>query len=405
MSMPSRREYLASIYARYRPAPKAVKTRMLDEFCASAGYRRKYAIRLLNGPLRRALSHRHGRGRTYTNQDVSALRVIWRILDYPCGQRLKPMVPEMIRVLERCHELVVTPVAQRHLTRMSAKTMDRRLAVWREEAGHRLRGTTKPGSLLKSQIPIALSRWDETRPGYAELDLVAHCGMSAVGDFVSTLNVTDLATGWTEAAAFLGKAQHRVMAALRAIEGRLPFKLLGLDPDNGSEFINWQLFRYCLARQIAFTRGRPGRGNDNAHIEEKNWTHVRKVVGYGRLETPAEAAALNALYAGPLRLYMNCFQPVMKLKAKTRLAGRLKRTYDTPRTPFQRVINSSWVPAATKATLLRQYETLNPVALKREIEHQLKLLWQLTERQRMAAAKVTFPNALTKGAKLHFQMT
>ncbi len=277
MSMPARREYLASIYRRYRQSTKPAKNHILTEFCRASGYHRKYATRLLNAPLRRTPVPRHGRGRLYTNEDTYFLKKIWAILDYPCGQRLQPIVPEMISVLAHHRELMVPPGVAVHLGRMSAATMDRlpvrstqtgRLARCRREAARRLRGTTKPGSLLKKQIPIVLSRWNETEPGYTELDLVAHCGNSAAGDFVSTLNITDLATGWSEEEAILGKAQKRVLDALRRIQGRLPFRLLGLDPDNGSEFINWQLFTYCLQNKIDFTRGRPSHGNDNAHIEQ-----------------------------------------------------------------------------------------------------------------------------------------
>lgn len=405
MSMPARREYLAAIYRRYRHATKPEKSRILKEFCRATGYHRKYATRILNAPLRRTPAVRRGRGCVYTHEDTYWLKKIWVILDYPCGQRLQPMVPEMIAVLARWRELLVPAGITDHLRRMSAATIDRRLARFRHEAGRRLRGTTKPGSLLKKQIPIVLSRWDETRPGFTELDLVAHCGNSMAGDFVSTLNVTDLATGWSEEEAILGKAQTRVLEALRGIRDRLPFALLGLDPDNGSEFINWQLFHYCGQERIDFTRGRPMRANDNAHIEQKNWTHVRKIVGYQRLETQAAADHLNALYRGSLRAYMNCFQPVMKLVKKERIGGHLKRHYDVPKTPYQRVLDSPDVSAETKTTLRTWYATLNPAALKRDIERRLIQL------RHLEATKKTFPVTVTLQmteripVKLHSQMS
>ena len=405
MSMPSRREYLASIYRRYRQSAKAEKSHILKEFCRASGYHRKYAIRLLNAPLRRTPVEHRGRGCTYTHEDTYFLKKIWAILDYPCGQRLRPIVPEMIRVLAHHRELVVPSGVAKHLGRMSAATMDRRLARCRQESGRRLRGTTKPGSLLKKQIPIVLSRWNETEPGYTELDLVAHCGNSAAGDFVSTLNITDLATGWSEEEAMLGKAQKRVLSALRGIQGRLPFSLRGLDPDNGSEFINWQLFTYCLQEQIAFTRGRPSHGNDNAHIEQKNWTHVRKVVGYQRLETQGAADHLNALYRGPLRAYLNCFQPVMKLVKKERVGGHVRRRYDIPKTPYQRVLDSPHIPEKTKGELRAWYATLNPAALKRDIERRLTQLRHLERDQKPGAGIVTFQMTERIPVKLHSQMS
>lgn len=413
MSMQSRREYLAAIYRRYRHAPKREKSTMLKELCRATGYHRKYATRILNAPLRRTPPPRQKRGCVYTNEHTFFLKKIWAILDYPCGQRLHPIVPEMITVLARWRELVVPPGIANHLRRMSAATIDRKLARFRHEAGRRLRGTTKPGSLLKKQIPIVLSRWNETRPGFTELDLVAHCGNSTAGDFVSTLNITDLATGWSEEEAMLGKAQTRVLEALHAIRGRLPFPLLGLDPDNGSEFINWQLWRYCQHEKIDFTRGRPMRANDNAHIKQKNWTHVRKVVGYQRLETQAAADHLNALYQGPLRAYMNCFQPVMKLVKKERIylcdgrqvGGRLKRHYDIPKTPYQRVLDSPDVPEETKTKLRTWYATCNPAALKRDIERRLARLRDLKQTKKSIPVTVTFQMTQRIPVKLHSQMS
>lgn len=394
--MPSRKEYLKQIYQRYRFSLRQEKTLILDEFCLNTGYQRKYATRILNGPLREA-APRIGRRETYTNEHVYYLKKIWDILDQPCGQRLKPMIPEMIRVLARCKELVVPDSLIAGLVKMGSATIDRRLEPFRKNIWRRIHGTTKPGSLLKKQIPIVLSRWNEKVPGYTELDLVAHCGMSASGEFISTLNITDLATGWTESAGVMGKAQGRVKEALEGIQNRLPFRLLGIDPDNGSEFINWQLYFYCQRQKIQFTRGRPGKKNDNPYIEEKNWTHVRKIVGYDRLDTTDELEVLNSLYAGPLRLYLNFFQPVMKLAKKTRVAGQLKKKYDIPQTPYHRLLKARGMRKAGKQELTALYETLNPVKLKTQIEQHLKLLTKLVKEQRALTqprkelARVTFP--------------
>jgi len=395
MSMASRKDYLKQIYKRYRFAGRQDKTLILDEFCLNTGYQRKYATRILNEPLRLSAA-RTGRSETYTGEHVYYLKKIWDILDQPCGQRLAPVLPEMIRVLKRCKELIVPPSLAEGLVKIGSATIDRRLEPFRKSVWRRIHGTTKPGSLLKKQIPIVLSRWNEKVPGYTELDLVAHCGLSASGEFVSTLNITDLATGWTESAAVLGKAQGRVFEALKTVQRRLPFALKGLDPDNGSEFINWQLFTYCLQQKIQFTRGRPGKKNDNPYVEEKNWTHTRKIVGYDRLDTPDELEILNSLYQGPLRLYLNFFQPVMKLTKKTRVGGRLKKKYDVPQTPYHRLLKTQGVPTTKKQQLSALYESLNPVKLKADIEQHLKLLAKLVREQRELTqkkepARVTFP--------------
>lgn len=391
--MISRKEYLSQIYQRYHKAGKAEKILMLDEFCLNTRYQRKYATRLLNAPLDSRPRARASRGETYTGEHIYYLKKIWDILDCPCGTRLQPMIAEMIRVLKRCGELIVPESIAMKLVKISSATIDRRLEPFRKSIWRRIHSTTRPGSLLKKQR-------------YTELDLVAHCGGNASGEFISTLNLTDLATGWTESQAILGKAQSRVNEALIVIRNRLPFKLKGIDPDNGGEFINWQLLRYCLEQKIQFTRGRPGKKNDNPYIEEKNWTHVRKIVGYDRLDTTDELEVLNSLYQGPLRLYLNFFQPVMKLAEKKRIEGHLKRKYDTAKTPYQRVFKARGTRKQRKQELTALYETLNPVKLKAEIEQHLKLLRKLVkeqkEPQRKELATVTFPMIKRMPVKLHF---
>lgn len=416
MPMSSRKDYLKEIYKRYRESPKKEKQKILDEFSNNTGYNRKYAIRLLNGVLRLESKKikRPGRKPIYTNEDIYYLKKVWDILDYPCGERLAPEISEIINAMERCGEWRVPLEVKKRLSEISGKTCDRKLSLWKNQIRKSIYGTTKPGSLLKKQIPIVLSRWDEKRPGYTELDLVAHCGNSAYGDFISTLNLTDLATQWTEQAAIMGKAQKRVKFALDNIEERLPFKLLGIDPDNGSEFINWQLYLHCLEKEIEFTRGRPMKKNDNAHIEEKNWTHVRKIVGYSRLETEEELFLLNQLYRGPLRLYMNYFQPTMKLIKKARVGGILKRQYDQAKTPYQRVLESKYIPESKKQVLRKIYKILNPLKLKQEIETITKQLRSLSAQQKQtpkiiikkslkeAMPTVTFSYVPTNQSKVTF---
>jgi len=379
MSLRSRKEYLKANYKRYRTAIKSVKRAIINEFCKVTGYHRKSAIRLFNAPLFVKPKSRKPRGKTYTNTVKYYLMKIWKILDYPCGQRLAPMLSEMVRVLERCKEVLFPKEVKEKLQKISSSTVDRLLSPEKRKIRRKLHGTTKPGSLLKKHIPVVLSRWDEVIPGFTELDLVAHNGGNSSGDFGNTLNITDLATGWTEAEGFLGKAQKRVNDALDNARKRLPFSLLGIDPDNGSEFINWQLYRYCVEDHIQFTRGRPGKKNDNAHIEEKNWTHIRKIVGYHRLETYEEIELLNRLYRGSWRLYENFFQPVMKLKEKIHTTGPAKRRYDVPKPPYRRCLEApdAQVTKEQKGKLTALYETLNPAQLKRDIESLVEQLNRL----------------------------
>jgi len=383
MSLKSRKEYLKANYHRYRKAIKSGKHKIIDEFCKNTGYHRKHALRLFNAPLYGKLKVRKPRSKIYDSKVTYYLKKIWKILDCPCGQRLEGVLAETIRVLERHKELLIPEDIKIKLFNIKSASIDRRLKHEKRNIIRTIHGTTKPGSLLKKQIPIVLSRWDEVIPGYTELDLVAHCGSKASGEFAFTLDITDLATTWSEQEAILGKAEKRVRQGLVNIKDRLPFKLLGIDPDNGSEFINWQLFNYCVANEIQFTRGRPGKKNDNAHIEQKNWTQVRKIVGYARMETQEEVDLLNQLYRGPLRLYMNFFQPSMKLQEKKRVEGRLKRKYGRALTPYQRVLEAptKYISKEQKATLKKRYEQLNPAQLKREIEQLLKQLANLIRKR------------------------
>lgn len=406
MSIQTRKEYLKKVKKRYLRANKREKSDMLSEFVKNSGYNQKYAIRVLapahsfkDKCINRKVHY------TYTNGDIYWLKKIWEIMDYPCGQRLAPMLPEMISKLVQFKELAIPETIQEKLMYIGSSTIDSRLRPFRQEARRKINSTTKPGSLLKKQIPIRTVSWNEQAIGCFELDTVAHCGDNAAGEFICSLDITDILTGWTETEAMMGKAQMRVIQALNNIKKRLPFELKAIDPDNGSEFINWQLFQYCRENEIEFTRGRPYQKNDNAHIEQKNWTHVRKVFGYKRRETEAELIAMNDLYRNELRLYKNFFMPNMKLIAKKRYGKnheKIRKVYDKAKTPCQRVLECKEASKESKERLREEYNKLNPAELKRQIEKKLQKLNKVNQIiinktiDLKPLAKVTFSNRLTK---------
>ena len=321
------REYLARMRERYEQASRKQKGGLLDEVCEVTGYHRKAAVRVLRRGARGRRSRRRGRTVRYEPAVVAALRAIWTVAGYPWSVRLKALLPAWLPWARR--RLRLTPTIEAALLRISPRQIDRRLQPEKRRLGTRLYGRTKPGTLLKHHIPIQTERWQTTTPGFTEIDLVSHSGDCADGEFLHSLNVTDIHTTWVETRAVMGKGERRVQEALETIRVALPFRLRGIDSDNGSEFINNHLYRYCQVHQMQFTRGRPYKKDDNAHIEQKNWTHVRKLVGYVRYDSDEALAALNALYED-LRLFQNLWLPSVKLVKKTRVASRLRRQYDAP---------------------------------------------------------------------------
>jgi transposase InsO family protein len=375
-------EYLRSVYTRYRQAAHEMKRKMLDEFCANTGYHRKYALRLLNGPppgrARPHPNHPARRRPTYGKELVSVLKAIWRAADYPWSVRLKALIPLWMPWVRKHFHL--SAEVERQLLAISARQIDRRLRPYKGAAPRRLYGGTRPGRLLKHHIPLRVDRWDARAPGFTEVDLVAHSGNSGEGEFAYSLNVTDVYSGWTESRAVLGRGRAGVVQALEEIAQALPFHLLGIDTDNGSEFLNWHVGRWCARRQIQFTRGRPYKKDDNAHIEQKNWTHVRKLMGWERYDTAEAVEAINDLYRHDLRLWMNVFQPSVKLVRKVRVGARLRRVYDAARTPFQRVQASGEGGAEALARLQAQQASLDPFELHRRIEEKLAAIYELAHR-------------------------
>jgi len=377
MSYRARRELLAEVAPRYQSARRDEKKRILDEFVQITGYHRKYALNVLNHPEREERPKRRRRKRKYGANIIEPLVRLWRVANCICGKRLVPFLAELISVLERHSEIKLEATVRELLLEISAATVDRLLRPKRQGMKPRGMGTTKPGTLLKHQIPVrTFADWTENKPGFLEIDLVAHCAFSTEGEYLHTLVLTDIYTTWTMCVALRHRSQQQVSAAIDQVRQDLPFALLGLDSDNGAEFINANLLRYCQQHQITFTRSRPYKKNDQAHVEQKNWTHVRQCVGYARYEGDAAYKALQALYE-PLNLYMNFFQPTLKLIRKEQVAGHVRKTYDTAQTPYQRICGSEVVSEERKRALRLLYETLNPAALLRQITRLQDQLWTL----------------------------
>jgi hypothetical protein len=353
----------------------------LDEFCATTGYHRKYAIRLLNGPRpeRAARPVRRRRSPSYGAEVVSVLQAVWEAAGYPWSVRLKALLPLWMPWVRKHFRLPAE--VERQLGLISARQIDRRLRARKQRLKRRRYGGTRPGALLKHQIAIKTDQWDVRVPGFTEVDLVSHSGHSARGEFAHSLNVTDIHTTWTETRAVLGRGETAVRDALDEIACGLPFRLLGIDSDNGSEFINWHLGRWCAKRDIQFTRGRPYKKDDNAHIEQKNWTHVRKLLGWDRYDSPQAVEALNDLYRHELRLWMNLFLPSVKLLKKVRVGSKLRRHYGPAQTPLDRVLASPDAHRGRAAALAAWRERLDPFELGRTIDRKLERISALANRR------------------------
>jgi len=381
MSGRSRREYLAVIYSRYRRAGLQEKQVILDEFCRNGGYNRKYAIRLLNGPAphrRREPPPRRHRSLSYSKGVIAVLGAVWEAAAYPCAVRLKALLPLWMPWVRKRFRL--TAATESGVLRISARQMDRRLEERKKRVGHRLYGGTKPGRLLQHLIPLRTDHGQEKRPGFAEVDLVSHSGNSARGEFAYSLNLTDVHTGWTETRAILGKGRQAVLDALQEIQAALPFPLRGINSDNGSEFINWHVGVWCARHEVPFSHSRPYKKDDNAYIEQKNWTHVRKLMGWDRYDTPQAVEAMNALYRNELRLWLNLFQPSAKLIKKVRVGSKLRRRYDLPCTPLDRLGAGEADEGTVRtpvAALLKVRQGLDPFELSRQIDRKLQAIYAL----------------------------
>jgi hypothetical protein len=369
----SKREYLLAIWERYQRVGRRFKSKILDEFCAVCGYTRKYAIGLLSRKPRRR-QRKPGPRRRYDGQVLEPLKVIWLAAEQMCSKRLKAALPLWLPFYEQEHGPLVEPVRKK-LLQISAASIDRLLK--KERARYRGKGLcgTRPGGLLKHQIPIRTDNDDVDRPGFLEADTVAHCGNSLAGDFIWSITFTDIFCQWTENRATWNKGAEGVLGQVKDVEANLPFELLGFDVDNGSEFLCFHLWRYLLdrPRPVPLTRSRPYRKNDQAHVEQKNWTHVRQLLGYQRLEPPELVPLINELYR-TWGLLHNFFCPNLKLLSKTRKGAKTIRKYSPPQTPYQRLLESKHLSQEQKQKLQNRFQQLNPLQLKREIEQKLKLV-------------------------------
>jgi len=373
-------EYADALRPRYFRASKEEKGKMLGEFTQVTGLHRKAAIRLLNRVSYPRVNKQRGRPRQYGTEAQGALKMVWEASDRLCSKRLQPFIPEMVKVLRQHSELGIDASMEAQLRQMSSSTIDRLLRPYRQLGGRKGLTTTRAGSLLKSAIPIrTFADWQEGKPGFVETDLVGHCGESAEGFYLNTLCAVDVASNWTECLPVWGKGQTRVRSAVHRMRQRLPFALLGVDSDNGSEFINQSFYSYCHQEKITFTRSRAYKKNDSCHVEQKNGNIVRRLVGYDRYNSKSAYQSLERTY-NLVRLYVNFFQPTMKLLSKTRHGARVYKVYEAAQTPYQRLLQSDVLTAVKRTELAATYHGLNPVLLLKQINENLEKLWRLAER-------------------------
>lgn len=389
MSYRAKRELLAQTAPRYQEASHQQKSVILDEFVAATGYARKYAIRLLTRPVvAPPVRITRPRQRQYGAEVQAALRVAWEAANCICAKRLVPFLPELLPALERHGHLQVTDNVRTQLLTISPATADRILSPIRRDPSLRGISTTKAGTLLKHQVPVrTFTDWDDAQPGFFEIDLVAHCGGNAEGAFLYTLVLTDVATGWTECLPLLHRGQHAVIQALDQARRLLPMPLFGIDSDNGKEFLNNELIAYCAREEVTFTRGRAYKKNDQCFVEQKNGAVVRHFIGYDRYEGERAYRQLTEVYRA-VRLYVNFFQPSMKLKEKTREGSHVQRRYETAQTPFQRLQATGVLDDQQQARLTTLFEQLDPVRLLRQIDQLQDALWQLAVFPTMTASSL-----------------
>jgi hypothetical protein len=387
MTSGSTKEYGAAMRKRYLAASKKEKTKLLSEFCTVTGYHRKAAVRLLRRPPR--VRERRGRAPRYGLAVTQALRKLWEASDHLCSKRLAPFIPELVDSLERHDELPLEAEIKELVLKVSASTIDRLLRPYRRRGLRRPYTSNTSSSSIKSQIPLrTFSEWENVQPGSLQADLVLHCGESTEGFYLTTLMAVDVATGWHECVPIWGKGKDRVGGGVHQVQSRLPFALRELHTDNGSEFINDGLYPYCQRYAIRFTRGRPYKKNDQAYVEQKNWSVVRRLVGYHRYSTKSAYEQMERLYILVGR-YTNFFQPIAKLVHKERIGAKVIKRYDVAKTPYQLLLETGILQEVKRRSLEEQYQSLNPVQLKSQIDAALEKLWKLAQREEPIKAQIT----------------
>ena len=381
MDVRSRKQYLETLLSRYLRSGKGQKGFVLDEICRNTGQNRKYTIRKLSDLASGKVRAARKRTATYGREVQKALLKLWKIYDLPCGQRLRPLIRTDLQRLRAFGEMTISNRTAVQLLTISPATIDRLLRTEKQARREGSRYRRGGPGLIAMKIPLRMGEWVNVQVGQVDMDLVLHCGSSVAGEFGHSLSTMDVRTEWWEGDVVMGRGQLRIFNALKEIESRYPFPWISIHTDNDSAFINDILYRYAEERHYVFTRSRPYRKNDNAHIEQKNFTHVRKPLGYLRYDTRAELEIIRDLYRNELRLYKNFFQPVMKLIRKERVNGRTKRVYDVPKTPFHRLLESGRLSPEQAQNLQRLYLTLNPADLKRRIDKKLAALYTLYQKK------------------------
>jgi len=374
MNLEARKQYMETLREKYLKADKMEKGKILDEYCRNTSQDRKYAIKKFRYKVK-LKETRKKRKEYYDGRVKATLAEVWKIFDYPCGQRLKPLLKSEVDRLRELKEISCSDETAYKLKKMGLATIDRKLKHEKEVLLLNRKYKNR-NPLLSHRVPVKVSAdFDRNIVGHNQIDFVEHCGTSTAGEYVNSMSFVDVCSGWWESEAVMGKGQQRAFEALKTIRKRLPFHLLGIHPDNQSNLINYHVYRYAEKENIEFTRSRPYKKNDNCFVEQKNWTHIRKIVGYLRHDTDGELNLLKELYRNELRFYKNFFQPVIKLKEKTRVNGKIHKKYDNAKTPYQRLMESKQINAETKKELKKIYQELNPAELKREIDRKLKLLY------------------------------
>ena len=379
MSNSAKKEYLIEIRQRYFTATKKEKSLILDEVCRICRFNRKYAIRVIS---KKDLRHSRKKGRPQKYNSIAIfnfLKDLWVLTNLACSERLKAAIPLWLPYYQFHRANHLTEEDKKLLSEISPSTIKRLLRKLKSKYKKFGLSTTKPGSLLKKQVPIKLNQWDESRPGFVEADTVAHCGSTVSGQFVYTLNVVDIATGWTEQRALWGKGKKGVFEALKSIRKTLPFIVLGFDCDNGGELLNYMLLEYFTNRKnpVEYTRSREYKKNDNAHIEEKNWTHVRQFIGYQRFDKVQTVDMLNELYLSEWRFYLNFFIPSFKLIEKIRDGAKIIKKFSDPLTPYQRLLGSEQISRSRKKELTKIFKALDPFVLEKRMKNKIKNILSL----------------------------